>query len=150
MSQGTIYEWLEDFHRQAVSVELPMIESKRLDHEVVSTDRTVTTVNGQQTSIRHFSVSEWVLYTSMDRKNIESLRGISFLAKFAGTLIHNHETVLYHFSTDHEECNVHLMRYLIANSENTGHQWSRKMILLLTEMNRYRKLLIADGQIEMP
>ena len=150
LSQGTVYEWLEDFHRQAVSVELPVIESRLLDYGVVSTDGTVTTVNGQQTSIRNFSVSKWVLYTSVDRKNIESLRGIPFLAKFAGTLIHDHETALYHFGTDHAECNVHLIRYLIANSENTEHQWSRKMISLFAEMNRYRKRLIADGQTEIP
>ena len=150
LSQGTVYEWLEDFHRQVVSVEQPAIESRLLDHEVVSTDGTVTTVNGQQTSVRNFSVPGWVLYVPMSRKNIESLQEIPFLARFTGTLVHDHETALYHFGTDHAECNVHLIRYLTANSENTGHRWSSRMISLLTEMNRYRKRVMADGQTAIP
>lgn len=150
LSQGTVYEWLEEFHREVVAKEQPVIESKLLDHDVVSTDGTVTTVNGQQTSIRNFSVPGWVLYAPMDRKNIATLQGIPFLAKFTGTLVHDHETALYHFGTNHAECNVHLIRHLTANTENTGHQWCSKMISLLTEMNQYRKRLVDQGMNAIP
>ncbi len=150
LSQGTIYEWLEEFHQQVVRAEQPVIESRLLDHDVVMTDGTVATVNGQQTPIRNFSVSDWVLYVPMCRKNLASLRKIPFLSKYTGTLIHDHETALYHFGIDNAECNVHLIRYLTANSENTGHSWSSRMISLLTEMNRYRKRLIAQGQRRIP
>lgn len=36
------------------------------------------------------------------------------------TLVHDHETALYHFGTAHVECNVHILRYLTKNSEYTG------------------------------
>lgn len=150
LSQGTIYEWLEEFHRQVVRTEQPVIESHLLDHDVVLTDGTAATVNGQQTPIRNFSVSKWVLYVPMRRKDLSSLREIPFLKKFTGILTHDHETALYHFGTNHAECNVHLIRYLTANSENTGHSWSSRMISLLTEMNRYRKRLMAQGQRKIP
>ena len=35
-----------------------------------------------------------------------------------------HETALYHFGTDHAECNVHIIRYLRKNTEETGNRWS--------------------------
>jgi transposase len=61
----------------------------------------------------------------------------------AGILVHDHETALYHFGTDHAECNVHIIRYLRKNTEETGNQWSDKMISLLVGMNKQRKGLMA-------
>lgn len=56
-----------------------------------------------------------------------------------------HETALYHFGTDHAECNVHLIRYLCKNTEETGHEWS--YVLFLPEdkvWNLDREGLICD------
>jgi hypothetical protein len=39
------------------------------------------------------------------------------------------------------------MRYLTKNSEDTGNTWSGEMKKLLSEMNRERKKLIAQGSI---
>ncbi len=56
-----------------------------------------------------------------------------------------HETALYHFGTDHAECNVHLIRYLRKTKEDTNHKWAENMIALLCEMNNARKELIRQG-----
>ena len=74
----------------------------------------------------------------------------NFIQRFTGILTHDHETALYHFGTDHAECNVHLIRYLTANTENTGHKWSSKMISLLCETNRYRRERKTEGRAEIP
>ncbi len=50
-----------------------------------------------------------------------------------------------HFGTDHAECNVHIIRYLRKNTEETGHTWSEGMISLLSGMNKARKALINEG-----
>ena len=71
----------------------------------------------------------------MGKKDLVTLKDIPFLQKYVGTLIHDHETAMFHFGQDHAECNVHLIRYLRANTENTGHKWSSSMISLLLEMN---------------
>ena len=47
--------------------------------------------------------------------------------------------------TDHGECNVHLLRYLKKNTEETGNEWSFKMTELFRRMNRERKELIKAG-----
>ena len=59
-----------------------------------------------------------------------------------------HETALYHFGTDHAECNVHIIRYLRKNTEETGNSWSDEMISLLCEMNKKRKEYISQGKDE--
>ncbi len=72
------------------------------------------------------------------------------LLRYAGTLVHDHETALYHFGTDHAECNVHIIRYLRKNTEETVNRWSDKMISLLSRMNKQRKGLMAQGSGAMP
>ena len=81
----------------------------------------------------------------MTSKSIEALKELDFLKRYTGTLLHDHETALYHFGTEHAECNVHIIRYLRKNTEETGNKWSDEMIALLCEMNRKRKELITQG-----
>ena len=149
LSQGTVFSWLEALHEIAKG-EKAKIEEHLLNLPQVNTDATTIRLNGKQSYIRNFSDRQWVFYVPMERKSIEILAKIPFMTKFAGILTHDHETALYHFGTGHAECNVHLIRYLTANSENTRHKWSGKMISLLCEMNRYRKQLMAEGRKEIP
>lgn len=65
--------------------------------------------------------------------------------KYITNLLHDHETALYHFGTEHAECNVHIIRYLRKNTEETGNTWSGEMITLLCEMNRKRKEVMEQG-----
>ena len=80
----------------------------------------------------------------MKSKTIEALEKLQLLKKYTGILVHDHETALYHFGTDHAECNVHIIRYLRKNTEETGNKWSGEMSALLCEMNKARKELISQ------
>lgn len=106
------------------------------------------TVNGEQNYIRNFSIQDTVVYRAMKSKSLKSLEKLDFLKKYTGILIHDHETALYHFGTEHGECNVHLLRYLRKNTEETGNRWSIEMAELLGEMNRERKRLQEEGKEE--
>lgn len=77
---------------------------------MVATD--ATTVNGGQNYIRNFSIDRAVVYHAMKSKTIDEMKGLYFLKKYTGTLLHDHEAALYHFGTEHAECNVHIIRYL--------------------------------------
>ena len=137
LSEGTISNWLMEVH-QASRKAQQVIEEHLLDAEQVCTDGTVVTENGHQSYIRNFSTDDWVLYVSMGNKGHKALSQIPFLQKYAGILVHDHETSLYSYGLDHAECNVHLLRYLTKNGEDTGHAWSGKMLSLLVEINKYR------------
>ena len=144
ISDGAVYKIIRGFSER-IEPELKAIETDLLNHRVVQTDATVVSVNGVQSYVRNFSTARSVLYVGMDRKNLEHLEKISFLHHFTGTLIHDHETALYRFGGGHGECNVHVMRYLTKNTEDTGNAWSQRMKHLLSEMNRERKTQIAAG-----
>lgn len=54
-----------------------------------------------QNYIRNFSTEDIVVYHAMDSKSIKALESLDFLKRYAGILVHDHETALYHFGTDH-------------------------------------------------
>lgn len=149
LSEGSIYGFCKRF-AQASQTDIQRLENKLLCQEVVATDATAVTVNGEQNYIRNFSIKDTVVYHAMDSKSMEALRKLDFLNRYAGILVHDHESALYHFGTDHAECNVHIIRYLRKNTEETGNQWSGGMITLLGEMNRKRKEFMGQGISMLP
>ena len=144
LSNGSVYAFCKSFSEKA-ETSIANIENELLNQEVVATDATPVTVNGKQCYIRNFSVKNAVFYRAMKEKTLKALGKLRFLEEFAGILVHDHETALYHFGTDHAECNVHIIRYLQKNTEDTGHKWSGEMISLLCEMNQKRKQFIQQG-----
>lgn len=145
LSEGSVYHFCKSLAEKSKD-SLVTLEEELLNQKVVATDATGVTVNGEQNYIRNFSNEKTVLYCAMQKKTIEAMRSISFLNRFSGTLIHDHETALYHFGTAHGECNVHITRYLRKNTEEAKHKWSSEMISLLCEMNNTRKALLDRGE----
>ena len=111
LSDGSIYGFCKKFAQNAAEG-IRNLEGSLLNQPVAATDATTVTVNGKQNYIRNFSTQETVVYHAMDSKSIDSLKKIGFLSKYSGILLHDHETAMYHFGTDHAECNVHVIRYL--------------------------------------
>lgn len=144
LSEGSVYGFCKKFS-QKVETSIHHLESELLNQDVVATDATNVTVNGKQNYIRNFSVEKTVLYRAMKSKTINAMKKLNFLESFAGILVHDHETALYHFGTDHAECNVHIIRYLKKTTEETKHKWADQMIRLLCEANKSRKALIEQG-----
>lgn len=149
LSEGSVYGFCKKFAKAAEG-SVCQLEEGLLNQKVVSTDATVVTVNGEQNYIRNFSIEATVIYRAMKSKTIDALGKLRFLEKFSGTLVHDHETALYHFGTDHAECNVHIIRYLKKDMEETLNKWPGRMVSLLCEMNTARKQLISQGGKAFP
>ena len=143
LSEGSVYNFCREFSGNA-SATVTSLEEGLLDSSVVMTDATTSTVDGAQHYIRNFSVWDTVVYRAIRSKSLNALESLSFLARFAGCLVHDHETALYHFGTRQGECNVHVIWYLKKNTEDTGYRWSRKMASFLCVMNRARKEAIKQ------
>ena len=144
LSEGTVYGFCKKLGNLSAA-SITKLETELLNQKVVATDATIVTVNGKQNYIRNFSTKKSVVYHAMSNKSIEALNGLEFLKCYTGTLLHDHETALYHFGTEHAECNVHIIRYLRKNTEETKNQWSDEMITLLCGMNKKRKELLEEG-----
>lgn len=149
LSTGSVYGFCRKF-AEISGPSIQNLEEELLNQNVVATDATTVTVNGKQNYIRNFSSEDSVVYHAMKSKSIGALKELDILKQYAGILLHDHETALYHFGTDHAECNVHIIRYLRKNSEETGNRWSDDMIDLLCEMNQERRQLISQGKDGMP
>lgn len=149
LSAGSVYGFCKKFARNA-QISINNLENELLNQNVVATDATTVTVNGKQNYIRNFSTKNTVVYHAMKNKTIEALGKLQVLAKYSGILVHDHETALYHYGTDHAECNVHILRYLRKNTEDTKNKWSGKMAALMCEMNNARKEMIKQGAKSFP
>lgn len=149
LSEGSVYGFCKRLAQKA-QASIDHLEEELLNRAVVATDATTVTVNGEQDYVRNFSTEKAVLYRAMKSKTIDALEKIRFLEKFTGILVHDHETALYHFGTDHAECNVHVLRYLRKNTEDTGNGWSGRMAALLCGMNQSRKTLLSQGIRSFP
>jgi transposase len=145
LSAGSVYGFCKKFAAKS-EMSIEHLDHELLNQTVVATDATTITNNGKQNYIRNFSITDTVLYRAMKCKTIEAMHKISFLEKFTGILVHDHETALYHFGIDHAECNVHIIRYLRKNSEDTKNPWADKLIALLCKMNKERKEAISQGK----
>jgi transposase len=145
-SAGGIYGIIRRFS-DSICGEMDHIAKCLLNQKVLYTDCTNISIDAKQAYIRNLSTTDEVLYTCMQHKNLESLREMDVLPEFAGILTHDHETALYHFGTQHGECNVHLLRHLTKNTEDAGHRWSQVMREFLCNANQARKWRIRDGNM---
>lgn len=145
MSGGTVYNICRRFSELCREAE-DTIKKDLLNSQVLCTDATVVSESGKNRFIRNFSNKTSVLYCRMEKKSLPALKKLEILSRFAGILEHDHETALYHFGTGHGECNVHLCRYLIKNSEETGNRWSRDMMSFLNGMNKARSKAMDAGR----
>lgn len=146
LSAGSIYGIIRSFS-DSIRGEMDHIAKCLLNQKVLYTDCTNISIDGKQAFIRNLSTKEEVLYACMQHKNLDSLGKMEVLPAFAGILAHDHETALYHFGTQHGECNVHLLRHLTKNTQDTGHSWSEAMREFLCNANQARKRRTADGSV---
>ena len=144
ISEGTVYSicWqisgICKEEEKAISADL-------LNSRVLCTDATHMTQDGKRAYIRNISNQRSVIYKATETKKLEEMYKIEELAGFTGIFEHDHETALYHFGSSHAECNVHLERYLLKNTEETGNAWSHDLAMLLKGLNHARKACISCG-----
>ncbi len=138
LSEGTVYHICSRFSNLCER-ESEGISSNLQSSPVLCTDATHMSCDGKRTYIRNFSNDNSVLYVAMPTKKLSQMEKIELLKGFTGILEHDHETALYHFGLGHAECNVHLERYLLKNTEETGNPWSHHMSMFLKGMNSARK-----------
>ena len=144
MSTGTVYHICQQFG-SICKEQRPFIEEDLLNSDVLCTDATNMCLDGKQKYIRNFSNLKSVLYAYQEKKKLKVLSTLPILPDFVGILIHDHETALYHFGTEHGECCVHLIRYLRKNTEESQNTWSKDLMNFLAGMNAARKNLIEQG-----
>ena len=144
LSDGTVYNFLSEFNTKAQTT-VAAIKTKLLNNIVMNIDETGVRVCAQNMTFRNYSDEKRVLYTVNPTKGKKAIEDDGILPQFAGILVHDHNTVNYNYGTGNAECNVHLIRYLKANSDNTHHHWSDDMIEFLLAVKRSKEAALGFG-----
>ena len=144
LSEGTLYNFLTDFNAKAKDY-IETIKTKLRNNIILCVDGTGVRVNARNMFFSNYSDETHVLYTANPTKGKKAIEGDGILPRFVGILMHDHNTVYYNYGTANGECNVHLIRYLRANAENTHHYWSNDMIEFLLSVKMSKELAIAFG-----
>lgn len=122
-----------------------------LDAPVMHTDGTVVRVNGSNNHVIVCSNDAATMYFARESKGHAAVKGTP-VESFGGILIHDHEACFYSYGSDHQECLVHIERYLRDSMENEKNlTWSGQMLDLIKEMihenNHSGREGVADEKI---
>lgn len=105
-----------------------------LDTPVMHVDGTTARVNGSNNSVVVCSNGTATMYFARENKGHAGVKGTP-VETFGGILIHDHGACFYSYGSDHQECMVHIERYLRDSIENEKElTWNRQMLELIQEM----------------
>ena len=119
-----------------------------LDAPVMHVDGTVARVNGNNNSVVVCSNGIATMYFARENKGHAGIKDTP-VETFGGILIHDHEACFYSYGSDHQECMVHIERYLKDSIENEKNlTWNRQMLTLIQEMIHENNAAPAEGMAE--
>lgn len=116
-----------------------------LDAPVMHVDGTVARVNGKNRNVVVCSNGAATMYFARENKGHAGIRDTP-VETFGGILIHDHEACFYSYGSDHQECMVHIERYLKDSIENEKElTWNGQMLKLIQEMIHENNIAPAEG-----
>jgi hypothetical protein len=111
---------------------------------VMNIDFTTANVNGRKVAVAVCATSDNVLYFAREHKGREGIIGTP-AEDYQNTLVHDHDITYYNYGDKHQECNDHVLRYLLDSIINEAKlTWNKKMRKLIREMIHFRKNLDPD------
>ena len=121
-----------------------------LDTPVMHVDGTTARVKGSNNNVVVCSNGAATMYFARENKGHAGVKGTP-VETFGGILIHDHEACFYSYGSDHQECMVHIERYLRDSIENEKKlTWNKQMLELIQEMIHENNLApegMADEKI---
>ena len=144
LQKSTIINFMLELNKKSSNI-IENIRTKILNSELLYTDGTSGRCNGKNIYVRNYSTKELTYFVPTKGKGKKYIEETNILNRYTGSLVHDHETVIYNYGNQHIECNVHVARYLKGCYENTKNKWAHKMRSLLCSLNEYRKKLINKG-----
>lgn len=111
---------------------------------VINADFTNARVNGKNAQVAICCTPGITLYFAREHKGHKGILGTP-VECYHGILVHDHDITFYSYGDNHQECLIHVLRYLKDSMENEPNlKWNQKMRGLLQEMIHYRKGLSEE------
>lgn len=113
-------------------------------------DDTVIMIDTKRSCLRFYGTDKLAMYKAHAQKDKIGLDedGILNVLSKETVVEHDHNKVNYNddYYFQNAECNVHLIRDLKKVIDNLNHTWAKKLIELITKMNKKRKWLLKKGK----
>ena len=137
ISDGMICNLSRQFSRKTQEERDELFEKLR-NAPVMHTDFTFGRVNGTTGAVIITATPDGtVLYQARKQKGDEGVKG-SPLENYEGTVVSDHESALIKHGKRHQECLIHISRYMKSSMENEpGRTWSREMSRWITKSIEY-------------
>jgi hypothetical protein len=115
---------------------------------VLHVDFTTAKVNGKNVNVAVCTTPQETAYYAREKKGHEGVKGTPAELN-PNVLVHDHDMTFYSYGRLHQECLIHVLRYLLDSTQNEKNlTWNTKMRELLREMIHYRNSLEPDEDLD--
>lgn len=115
---------------------------------VLHVDFTTAKVNGKNVNVAICATSQDAMYIARKHKGHKGVKGTPAELN-RNILVHDHDRTFYSYGRLHQECLIHILRYLLASIQNEKElTWNAQMRELLREMIHYRNSLNPDEDLD--
>ena len=115
---------------------------------VLHVDFTSAKVNGKNVNVAICATPQEAAYFAREHKGHEGMKDTPAELN-PNILVHDHDRTFYSYGRLHQECLIHILRYLLDSIQNEkGLTWSTQMRELLREMIHYRNSLKPDEDLD--
>jgi len=144
LSRGMINGLTKEFSLRTEKEQLDIF-AKLLSSSNMGADFTGSKVNGKLSQVLVCVGEGAHMFYAREKKGHDGVKG-TLLEHYQGILIHDHDRTFYSYGKLHQECLVHILRYLVGSMENEkNRRWNKKMWELIREMIHHRNGL-PDGE----
>ena len=146
ISEGTIDNIYEEFSDKTEPT-INNITKNILNGLYQHTDEVTTSENGKASYYRGYANKTNVVYKYHHHKGDAPIKEDSILDNFYGTIISDHDTGVFKYGTNNQDCVIHIGRYCKEGYQNVLEtSWQMEMYYFLLRIERNRKILTAFGR----
>lgn len=136
ISTGCINQLTKTFTKKTKEQQAGIYDSL-VKAPVLHTDFTTAPVSGKLKQVLICASKEQMMFFARDHKGHKGIEG-SPVAHSTNILLHDHEIAFYKYGTNHQECLVHVLRYLKGSIENEKNlSWNKRMYETVHKMMHY-------------
>jgi len=140
ISKGMVNGLCKEFS-QKTETEQKKSFSDLLLSPVMNTDFTNGKLNGKNVQVAICATPDTAMYFARKHKGHKGIKETP-VEDYQGILVHDHDKTFYNYGDNHQECLVHVLRYLKDSMENEPSlNWNKKMRGLIQQMIHYRNRL---------
>jgi len=116
---------------------------------VLNEDFTTAKVNGKNVNVFCCATPYEAAYFAREHKGHAGVKGTP--AELNPNIhVHDHDTTFFKYGRLHQECLVHILRYLLSSIQNEKNlTWSTKMRELIREMIHYRNSMDVEDDFDV-